>query len=160
MGPRTGSGNSVVCFQVYISTLPDLRRSAPQCMCPGPSTYSREVLPVTLRHYTGRDRCSRNMPVMQRISFGTEPVPYILPASVVQILHRRTGRHSFLLVRFPSGMMAVKEFESRGRGLVAAAPIQAGVVVLEDSPCLLWTTLPGAATSCATCLRNLAGPAV
>ena len=75
MGPRTGSGNSDVCFQVYISTLPDLRRSAPRCMCPGPSTYSREVLPVTLRHYTGRDRCSRNMPVMQRISFGTEPVP-------------------------------------------------------------------------------------
>ena len=57
------------------------------------------------------------------------------------------------------GMVTVREFEGRGRGLVAAVPIQAGDVVLEDSPCLLWINRSAAQTSCAACLRSLTGAA-
>ena len=54
-------------------------------------------------------------------------------------------------------MIAVQQFEGRGRGLIAAVPISAGEAVLEDSPCLLWISRSGSRTSCASCLRSLAG---
>ena len=78
------------------------------------------------------------------------------PLRIVCTVGLVTSVHSFLAL-YSADMIAVRDFEGRGRGLAAAVQIKAGDVVLEGSPCLLWTSQSGTDTSCAACLRRLSG---
>src|ERR1044072_6378272 len=47
----------------------------------------------------------------------------------------------------PSSLLKVEEIQGRGRGMVASQPLQAGQIVLRDSPILLYSALPFATKS-------------